>query len=59
MNKCILRVQGISSCDRPKAEKVPGFKNNHFFLRIRTGKGFSPLLNNIKNVSLYRILTCP
>ena len=35
MNKCILRVQGISSYDLPKEDKVLGFKNNHFFLRFQ------------------------
>ena len=57
MNTCILGVQGINLYDRLKEEKVLGFKNNHFF-KNTYGKRLQPL-NNVKNGSLYRILTCP
>ena len=57
MNKCTLRVQGINLYDRLKEEKVLGFKNNHFF-KNTYGERLQPL-NNVKNGSLYRILTCP
>lgn len=42
MNKCILRVEGISLYDRPKEEKVFGFKKNHF-LKNTNGERFQPL----------------
>ena len=49
INKCILRVQGINLYDRPKEEKVLGFKNNHFFKN--KGERFQPL--NLTTMAVY------
>lgn len=52
MNKCILRVQGISLYDRPKEEKVLGFKNNHFF-KNTYGERFQPLNLTTLRMAVY------